>query len=165
MNEALENLIQALRDELQQYGEMLARLDQQQHHVINRRTEDLLQTTSEIEMQSKVMQQARHLRTEHQTAVALTLGLLPDASFAQIVPALPGNYRPLVQALVQENNESLGRIHQRSRQNHMLLCRSLEMMSRLLSSFMPGSNNPVYTDKMDVSNGAFPAHAIYQAIG
>jgi hypothetical protein len=67
--------------------------------------------------------------------------------------------------LIQENNESLGRIHQLSRQNHLLLCRSLEMMSRLINNFMPGASSPVYTDKMNVSHGAYPAHALYQAIG
>lgn len=165
MNDALEKLIQTLREELQQYGEMLARLDQQQEHAISRRSEDLLQTTAEIEVQSQTIKAARQDRVESQARVAGALGLGSDATFAEIIPQLPVAYRPLVTALVQENNESLGRIHQRSRQNHILLCRSLELMSRLLGNLMPGTHSPVYTDKMSVSNGAFPAHAVYQAIG
>lgn len=165
MNQALENLIQALREELQQYGEMLARLDLQQEYVTRRSSEDLLQATAAIEVQSQTMQLARRLRIESLAEVAETLGYPSDATFAEIIPQLPADYRPLVTALVQENNESLGRIHQRSRQNHILLCRSLELMGRLLSNLMPGSSSPVYTDKMNVSNGAFPAHAMYQAIG
>lgn len=165
MNEALEKLINALREELQQYGEMLARLDQQQEYVTSRSSEDLLQATAEIEMQSQTMQQARRLRIESLAALAQTLGAARDATFAEIIPQLPADYRPLLMALVQENNESLGRIHQRSRQNHILLCRSLELMSRLLGNLVPGSSSPVYTDKMHVSIGAFPAHAMYQAIG
>jgi len=165
MNDALENLIQALRDELQQYGEMLARLDQQQECVMSRRSEELLEATGGIEVQSQAMQLSRHHRVDFQAEVARTVGLPGDATFAEIIPKLPENYRPLVQALIQENNESLGRIHQRSRQNHIMLCRSLEMMSRLLGNLVPGSNSPVYTEKGGVSSGAFPAHAIYQAIG
>lgn len=165
MNEALETLIQALREELQQYGEMLARLDQQQEFVTRRSSADLLQATSEIELHSQIMVQARQFRTECQARVARELGCDSDATFAELIPKFPGPYRPLVAALVQENNESLGRIHQRSRQNHILLCRSLELMSRLLGNLMPGSHSPVYTDRMNVSNGAFPAHAMYQAIG
>ena len=129
MNEALEKLIHALREELQQYGEMLARLDQQQEHVMTRTSENLLETTAGIEVQSQAMQLTRKTRIELQAEVARTLGLASDAIFAEIIPKLPVNYRPLVTALVQENNESLGRIHQRSRQNHLLLCRSLELMS------------------------------------
>ncbi len=165
MNQPLENLIQALREELQQYGEMLARLDQQQEHAITRRSEELLQATAEIEVQSQTIKCARQARTASQTEVAQQLGLPGDATFGEIIPLLPSAYRPLLSALVQENNESLGRIHQRSRQNHVLLCRSLELMSRLLGNLVPGTHSPVYTDKMSVSNGAFPAHAVYQAIG
>lgn len=165
MNEALEKLINALREELQQYGEMLARLDQQQEHATRRASEDLLQTTAEIEVQSQTMQLARRIRIESLSAVARSVGCASEATFAEVIPLLPADYRPLVTALVQENNESLGRIHQRSRQNHILLCRSLELMSRLLGNLMPGNSSPVYTDKMHVSSGAFPAHAMYQAIG
>lgn len=165
MNDALENLIQALRDELQQYGEMLARLDQQQECVMSRRSEELLEATGGIEVQSQAMHLSRHCRVELQAEVARSVGLAGDASFAEIIPKLPENYRPLVQALIQENNESLGRIHQRSRQNHIMLCRSLEMMSRLLGNLVPGGTSPVYTEKGSVSSGNFPAHAIYQAIG
>lgn len=165
MNEALEKLIHALREELQQYGEMLARLDQQQEHVMTRTSENLLETTAGIEVQSQAMQLTRKTRIELQAEVARTLGLASDAIFAEIIPKLPVNYRPLVTALVQENNESLGRIHQRSRQNHLLLCRSLELMSRLLGSLLPGSSSPVYSGKGNVTGGNFPAHAMYQAIG
>ena len=48
MNEALEKMIHALREELQQYGEMLARLDQQQDHVMTRASENLLEATAGI---------------------------------------------------------------------------------------------------------------------
>ena len=165
MNEALEKLIQALREELQQYGEMLARLDQQQEHVMHRASENLLEATAGIEVQSQAMQQTRKTRTDAQAEVSRSLGFESDAMFAQIIPKLPANYRPLVQALVQENNESLGRIHQRSRQNHLLLCRSLELMSRLLGNLLPGSSSPVYSGNGNITTGNFPAHAMYQAIG
>lgn len=166
MNDALEKLIQALREELQQYGEMLARLDQQQECVMSRRSEELLEATGGIEVQSQAMHSSRHSRVELQAEVARAVGLPGDAPFADIIPKLPENYRPLVQALIQENNESLGRIHQRSRQNHIMLCRSLEMMSRLIGNLVPGSStSPVYTDKGSVTPGTFPAHAIYQAMG
>jgi hypothetical protein len=164
MNEALENLIQALREELQQYGEMLARLDEQQEHVTTRAAEALLESTAAIEVQTKVLHEARRVRSSRQQEVARGLGLAGDAAFGDLLPNLPGNYRPLVGALVQENNELLVRVQQRSRQNHILLCRSVELMSRLLSSLLPAGAT-VYTEKGDVQSGAFPAHAMYQAIG
>ena len=132
---------------------------------MTRASENLLEATAGIEVQSQAMQLTRKTRIELQGEVARELGFTGDATFAEIIPKLPVNYRPLVTALVQENNESLGRIHQRSRQNHLLLCRSLELMSRLLGSLLPGSSSPVYSGNGSVTGGTFPAHAMYQAIG
>ena len=42
MNEELHNLIEALREELTQYGEVLALMQEQQELIINRAAPDLL---------------------------------------------------------------------------------------------------------------------------
>jgi endonuclease V-like protein UPF0215 family len=55
----LENLIEALRNELQQYGEMLALLDHQQEMVLQQRTDDILHSISAIDSQSAAIQAAR----------------------------------------------------------------------------------------------------------
>jgi hypothetical protein len=165
MTQALEDLIQSLREELQSYGEMLARLDQQQEQVMNRAPDELLQSTAGIETQTHAIQEARRARESKQGIVALGLKLASDAGFSEIIPNLPSDYRPLLSALVQENNELLVRVHQRSRQNHILLCRSVELMGRLLGSLLPGSST-VYTEKGDVL-GAFGriTRSTYHAIG
>jgi len=164
MNEALQKLIQALREELQQSGEMLARLEEQQGYASPQTYEDLLQATAAIETQSQTMQRARRLRIESLAEVARSLNLAGEATVGEIILNLPADYRPLLTALVQENNESLGRIHHRSRQNHSLLSRSLELMSRLQGNARPGGANPVPTDKLDVSS-AFAGQVIKQAVG
>ena len=48
---------------------------------------------------------------------------------------MPEAYRPLVSALVEENNQLLARVRQRARQNHILLSRSLELMEKFINSF------------------------------
>src|SRR6266487_1544256 len=160
----LQDLIHALREELQQYGEMLARLDHQQELILRRAPNDLLQSSADIEAQSQVIQSARQARTDRQREVARALGLSDEAAFAQIIPLLPADYRPLVAALVQENNELLVRVQQRSRQNHLLLARSLEFMHRLIGALLPGGS-PVYTDKGNVIGGRMPQRSFYQAVG
>jgi len=47
MIDALQTLIEALRDELKQYGEMLALLDQQQELVAGRAADELLHSVPE----------------------------------------------------------------------------------------------------------------------
>lgn len=166
MTQALEDLIQSLREELQSYGEMLARLDQQQDMVMRRAPDELLEATAGIETQSRAIIEARRVRETKQRAVALGLNLAGDSGFAEILPNLPADYRPLLSALVQENNELLQRVHHRSRQNHVLLCRAVELMSRLLGSLLPGGNTTLYTERGDVL-GAFGkiTRSTYQAIG
>lgn len=138
MTESLNELIAALRDELQHYGEMLARLDHQQDLILRRASDDVAQSTTEVNEQSALMRLARRHREQTQRRFALRLELSEDAAIADFLPRVPADYRPLLRALVEENNELIGRIHQRARQNHLLLHRSLELMQNLLSAFFPG---------------------------
>ena len=133
----LNALIAALREELQQYGELLARLDCQQEQVLQRAADEVLHTMAAIQQQGDVVLQARRERERCQRATAVSAGLNETCLFAELLPRLPADYRPLVGALVQENNALLLRVHQRSRQNHLLLSRTLEMMQRYLSACFP----------------------------
>ena len=164
MIESLQKLIHALREELQHYGELLARLDHQQELVVRRAPQDLLQSTADIEAQCQVIYDARRERFERQREVSQRLQLEAEAEFAEIIPLLPQDYRPLVSALVQENNELLIRVQQRSRQNHLLLSRSLELMSRLIGTLLP-SGSPVYTGKGNIVGTILPTSSRYQATG
>lgn len=165
MRENLEALIRALREELQQYGEMLALLDQQQECVTARAADDVLGSISAIQTQSAAVRQARAHREECRRVLALALEQSADAPFARIIPLLPVDYRPLVGALVQENNELLVRIQQRARQNHLLLHRSVEMLQRFLSRLMPAFSPAVYNDSGNMMGGSTAAHPLYEAVG
>src|SRR5687768_12237256 len=105
MKELLQNLIEALREELKEYGEMLALLDQQQHLVMHRQTQDLLQCVTAINAQAETTAAARHEREQHRRNVARILEMSEDTAFTVLIPRLPAEYQPLVQALFQENNE------------------------------------------------------------
>lgn len=164
MIESLQDLLHSLREELQQYGEMLARLDQQQELITRRGSDDLMQSTADVESQSLIIQNARRQRFQSQREVARALRLTDDAPFAKITPLLPEDYRPLVAALVQENNELLTRVQQRSRQNHVLLSRSVELMSRVLQTLIPGGS-PVYTRRGNIQAAVFPKRSIRLDIG
>src|SRR5262245_8676654 len=164
MTRTIEDLIQALREELQSYGEMLARLDRQQELVMHHAPNDLLQATVEIEAQNRAMLDARRLRMAAQQVVALDLDLAGDTEIDKIVLKLPADFRPLISALVRENGESLARVHQLARHNHILLCRSLELMSRLLGGLLPGSGMG-YTEKGDVLGAFALAKLAYQTTG
>jgi flagellar biosynthesis/type III secretory pathway chaperone len=164
MNELLPNLIEALREELKEYGEMLALLDQQQQMVTHRQTQDLLQCAGSINVQAEAIAAARREREQRQREVARELKLADGASFNDVLPKLPMAFQPLVKALVQENNQLLARIQQRARQNHLLLTRITELMQRFLGSLFPG-NPTTYDNAGQLLSTALPQHSVYDAIG
>ena len=165
MKDEVPSLIEALREELQQYGEMLARLNEQQELVVKRSADELLQSVAGIQTQTGVIHTARDYREVCQREVNTALGLPTETSFADMIPRLPADFRPLIMALVQENNELLFRVHQRTRQNHLLLSRSVELMSRLISALFPSAESTVYTEGGNVFTRTVQGRQLYEAIG
>lgn len=165
MIETLIPLITALREELKNYGEMLALLDQQQEAVMSRQADATLVTVSAIQTQASVIQSSRHDRDECQRAVARDLCLLESATFVEIIPLLPAAYRPLLQTLVEENNALLLRVQQRGRQNHLLLSRSVELMQQFMSTLFPAREPQVYDDRGHRLALALPSKPLYDAVG
>ncbi len=165
MTEHIENLVTALREELQHYGEMLALLDQQQESAINRVTDDMLAATTAIQNHSQVIQTARREREQRQRELSRKFGTIDTATFAELTPLLPEVYRPLIDSLVEENNSLLQRVQQRARQNHLVLSRSVELMQNFLSAWMPARETQVYNGHGARERHLIPTTPLYEAIG
>ena len=164
MNELLQNFIESLREELKQYGELLALLDAQQEQVVRRLADELSETVSTINSQGEVIQAARRERDQRRRELARFL-LLPDETLiTQLIPSLPEAYRPLVSALVGENNHLLARVQQRARRNHILLSRSLELMGQFINSLC-AIGAPTYNEAGGMARAMAPGRALYEAVG
>ena len=164
MKELLLNLIDALREELKQYGEMLALLDQQQSLVMRRQVVALPENVNSVNAQAGVIAAARQEREQRQLHLARNLGLA-DNSVALLLPKLPSDYQPLVGALVDENNSLLVRVQQRARQNHLLLSHAVDLMSQLIHSIFPGAAPVTYDGKGYAANPVAAHESIYHAVG
>jgi flagellar biosynthesis/type III secretory pathway chaperone len=165
MIDSLPSLIAALREELKSYGELLALLDRQQDLVFARTASELFESVGAVQTQAPALEQARRWREVCREEVARELSCAPATPFKDLIPQLPADYRPLVQALVQENNELLVRVQQRARQNHLLLSRSVELMQKFLGSLLPGRDILTYTEVGRSRGGALPASVVYNAVG
>lgn len=162
---AVRGMVTALREELTQYGEMLALLEQQQESAINRMADEMLAATSSIQGQAGVLQSARRVREEAQRAVALELCVVETSTFVELIPLLPADYRPLVASLVEENNHLLQRVQQRARQNHLLLSRSVEVMQQFLGTLFPARDTQVYNEHGGRQLRSLPIPPLYEAVG
>lgn len=92
MKKELNHLIQALRDELQQYGEMLFCLDQQQQFVAHQSGGNLSESAVEIQAQGATIQRVRHNREQARRIMAETLELDVAAPIEKIICLLPKDY-------------------------------------------------------------------------
>jgi flagellar biosynthesis/type III secretory pathway chaperone len=165
MKDILSNLIEALREELKQYGEMLALLDQQQQLVMRRQTAALPDSANSINSQAEVLRGARHEREQRQRNLARLLDLPEDVNFKTLIPKLPADYQPLIGALVDENNELLTRVQARARQNHLLLSHCVDLMQQFIHSIFPAAKPVTYDGNGHAPLVNVPAQAIYQAVG
>lgn len=165
MIESLDQLVQALRQELEEYGEMLARLDDQQELVMRRDAAAVLQVVPAVQEQTGVLTSTREMRSAAMKKVCAALNLAVDTAFEHLLPKLPENYGLLIGALVQENNALLQRVHQRARQNHLLLTRTVESMQRVLNSLGNHLPTTVYTGSGSMFTPAPLTPALYEAVG
>lgn len=164
MNDSLSNLIESLREELKQYGEMLALLDHQQNLVMRRQSSDLIQSVTDVNTQVEVIHAVRREREQHRSHLARQLNLNPDADFNALMPLLAVEYRGLIKALVQENNELLVRVKQRARQNHLMLTRATELMQRFINALSPAPTTSTYNVAGVVAGAGVPQHAMLEVI-
>jgi flagellar biosynthesis/type III secretory pathway chaperone len=160
-----ETLVTALRDELQHYGEMLALLDRQQEQVKARSAGEIFQSISLIQAQAAAIQGARQHRERCRSDAALVCGQPENAKFPILIPLLPADYRPLLRALVDENNELLRRVRQRARQNHILLRRSVALMQELLRTLFPARQSSVYNGQGRKRGQVLGTRPLYNAVG
>ena len=164
MNDELQKLIESLREELRQYGQMLVLLDDQQGRIIQRHNDELLDATAAVNNQGAAIQTARRQREGAQRDLAQTLQMGGDAPLTHLAPLLPPDYRPLLNALMQENNHLLQRIQQRARQNYLLLRRSLELLDQFINSFCP-AKAPVYNGTDSLQATPETGFSLYEAVG
>ena len=141
MNVLLPQLIQALREELQQYGEMLARLEQQQDAILHRGPAAVFESIASIQCQGDVLQQARRARESAQRQISGLLGEPLEATFTQLIPLLPASHQPLVDALVHENNDLLQQVRGKAELNQMLLRQSLHLMQNFVDTMQAHSTS------------------------
>ena len=161
----LLKLIEKLRDELHQYGEMLALLEQQQESVMARAADDVLNSVAAINEQMNNVQAARLERESCQNEIARNLRQPAQTGFAQLIPLLPEKFRVAIETLVHENNELLGRVQRRARQNHLLLSRSLQMMQQFMNTLIPANPPTTYNGEGNLQSTPKAAQLLYEGVG
>ena len=137
-----EQIIEALRSEMQEYGGLLNLFDRQQNAILNRKPDEVTDSDEAIDAQLSAVR-ARRLQRE-----SLVDGLTPDAdphpSLLQAILLFPQPMRPLVEALATEVNRLIAKVRRRAQQNQMLLARTIEVTQELCEKLKPGTVTRTY---------------------
>ena len=160
----LQDLVEALRMELQQYGEMLALLDYQEDLINLRGADAIFASMTALGAQDDAIRRARQTRQEIQGNFAGSAGYDAGATFTKLLPVIPPPYHGLIAALVEENNQLLQRVRQSAERNRNMLRESLEYMQRFVSAWA-GADQPIRStgeshDLIPVQTGS----AFYESI-
>ena len=165
MNSDWQPLVDALRSELEEYGALLGLFDTQQNAIFSRDSESILLTVSTIEEQ---MQRVQTLRTQRENIVRnfAALHAQPaNATLRSLLQFFAADARPLLEALIDEINHLVHRARRRSRQNHQLLSRAVEVRQELLQTLRPESFMKTYSARGRVALITPKITSVYQAAG
>jgi len=146
-----EDLADMLRDELQEYGEFLVLLDEQQHAILSQDADLLRDLDQDIQRQIQNTQDMRERRTDMVVTFAELAGFPKDASLRQILPCFPQSAQPLMLALINEINSLIEKTRRALRQNHMLLARASEVTEKLIAALAPAPTTKTYGKTGNIS--------------
>jgi hypothetical protein len=133
MNRPLQQLIDALREELQQCGELLAQLDEPARLAsANSRGADW-----PGQPRADALLAAREAREFSWQQLAWAAQKPQAASIGELIPSLPQDHQPLVGALVEENEALWRRVYLRLRQDFCWLDRARETSRQSLDLISP----------------------------
>lgn len=142
--EPKELLIELLRSEMEEYGGLLALLDDQQNAIVARAPDRVLEINTAINDQMRMIQMRREAREQFVTGVATRLDLQPAATLRELLRFFRKPIQPLLEALIDEINGLVSRARRRAQQNQMLLARSIEVMQEVLHRLHPETMHKVY---------------------
>ena len=122
MNRPLQQLIEALREELQQCGGLLAQLEDAARLTFK----DTPGATGPDPLRADALLAARQARDFSRQQLAWAAQKPHAASVAELIPSLPQDHQPLVDALVEETEDLWRRLYERLRQDRSWLQRARE---------------------------------------
>ena len=146
--EETEALIDALRDELQEYGALLHLLKDQQQGLLRRQPEQVLALSVNIETQLPVVTGARHRRHGELRTLA-GRGEIADEKapirLTDLLPHFPTSIAPMIRGLVEEINRLVSQVARFAHQNQMLLVRAVDSTQAALQAVQPSVFHKTYS--------------------
>ena len=138
-----DNLIAALRAELQEYGGLIALFDEQQSMILRCDPKGFLDLGSAVDEQIALVGALRCRREELVRELTRTRGRPEDTKLTDLLDEMPVEKKGMIKALIDEINALVTRTQRCLRQNRLLLARCVEAAQKL--SGIAGNSNLMNT--------------------
>ncbi len=146
--EETQALIDALRDELQEYGALLHLLKDQQQSLLRRQPEQVLTLSVHIETQLPVVTGARRRRHAELRTLAGQGEIAEEKAPIRLIDLLshfPTSIAPMIRGLVEEINRLVSQVARFAHQNQMLLVRAVDSTQAALQAVQPSVVHKTYS--------------------
>jgi flagellar biosynthesis/type III secretory pathway chaperone len=140
-----DELIDALREEVQEYGGLLSLFNEQQTAILERKPDAVLAVQEAIAQQLDNILVCRKRREERVREIATAVGQGTDSALRGLIGSCEEAVRPLLHALIDEVNQLILKTRRRGQQNQMLLARSIEVTQQILQRLNPEAVTKTYS--------------------
>ncbi len=147
-----EQLLDLLRDELQEYGGLIGLLNAQQQTILTRKPDSLLEINQSVQAQMEASQILQKRRQGYVSHLAERFGKPSQATLTELIPCLPDVTQPMFQSIIEEINQLISKVRTKVSQNQRLLNRLLEVTDHLLSSTSPSTQVKTYNKSGKLGN-------------
>jgi len=155
MTPTWQKIAEGLRNELAEYGALLALFAEQQKFLFERAPNEVLRVSGSIEQQVRTLEECRHRRETLVAGFAVANNQPPGVTLRSLLPMIDAVARPLIEALIGEINHLLHRVRRTSRHNHTLLARAVEIHQDTLQLLRPQAFTKTYSPagRLSISAG------------
>ena len=151
MNYTWNHIADCLRHEVAEYGALFGFYEEQQKSLFAHNADAVLRLSGEIEVQVRALHECRARREATVAGFAAANEQPMNATIRSLLPVIPADARPLIEALIGEINVLIHRVRRISRHNHMLLSRTVELRQQMLRQLLPETFSQTYSPKGRVS--------------
>ncbi|HNX05580.1 MAG TPA: flagellar export chaperone FlgN [Opitutales bacterium] len=142
-----EELADALRDELAEYGGLLALLDEQRDAISKGGVDSVLEAAEKVREQARAAEARRNMREEVGARLARHFGRDPDATVRDLVSAIPPGARPMFDSLIEQGSQVAALAQKKVRRNALMLARATDLNDRLIMALRPQSATRAYNKR------------------
>jgi flagellar biosynthesis/type III secretory pathway chaperone len=139
-----DELADALRDELAEYGGLLGLLDEQREAISRRNLDLLTEVNLRVQEQAAAAIRCKNIRELAHNGMARAAGLPENATIRDLIARMPMNVRPMFESLAREGADVAEKAREKAKRNNTLLTHAGDLNDKLLMAARPRSATRTY---------------------